>query len=233
MSASTPQLPAPVEDGVLGRYRLRARIASGGAGSVFAAEDACGGNEVVVKFIDAREDALGGWVKEMRIALRLVHPHIVRCRSVGYDQELQAWALIYDYATGGSLRRALIQHKGETETLAPTVLGQVGSALNYAHSQNVIHRDVKPENIVATPTDGGPTWKLTDFGDARHLLEGDSAESVVGSLTYMAPETFSGNTTRASDLYSLGVVGIEMLDGKIPTRRAIRDFARQHWRAPG
>lgn len=207
---------------VLGQYELMARIASGGSGSVFLAKDQRDRSEVVVKFIDAREDALNGWVREMRIALRLTHDSIVRCRTVGFDETLGAWALVYDYADGGSLRRALVQSTGFGPGLARDVLRNVADALAFAHRQGVIHRDVKPENIVKGRVEGHSRWQLTDFGDARFLARGGLAETVVGSLSYMAPETFVGKTTRLSDQYALGVVGLECLRGNIQSRREIR-----------
>ncbi|MEM6533098.1 MAG: serine/threonine-protein kinase [Myxococcota bacterium] len=199
------------------------RIASGGAGSVFLARDQRDNCDVVVKFIDAREDAMDGWVREMRIALRLSHPSVVQCRTVGYDENLGAWALVYDYASGGSLRRALVQDRTLSVEGAVELLRDISSALSYAHRQGVIHRDVKPENIVKRFSDADG-WQLTDFGDSRFLARGSIAETVVGSLSYMAPETFVGKSTHLSDQYALGVVVVECLRGAIQSRRQLRSI---------
>ncbi|MEL6543104.1 MAG: serine/threonine-protein kinase [Myxococcota bacterium] len=223
MNAPRPHKP----EWVLGQFELVTRIASGGSGSVFLARDSRDGSEVVVKFIDAREDALNGWVREMRIALRLAHPKIVRCRTVGFDETLGAWALVYDYAKGGSLRRALVQGSRLGSDLSHAVLSDIAQALAFAHEQGVIHRDVKPENIVLSGDGPDARWQLTDFGDARFLARGGLAETVVGSLSYMAPETFVGKTTQLSDQYSLGAVGLECIRGSIQSRQDLRALSTE------
>ena len=129
---------------VLGRYQLTDRVGTGSSGSVFAATDSQTGSEVVVKFFDGAEDGFPSWTSELRLVMRFKHPNIVPCLDAGFDEVHQLWALVFARAHGGSLRRALIAGTLRKEQHAQVLLN-VASALVYAHSQGVIHRDVKPD----------------------------------------------------------------------------------------
>ncbi|MBC7794588.1 MAG: serine/threonine protein kinase, partial [Clostridia bacterium] len=212
---------------VLGRYRLESRIASGGAGTVFAASDALSDDRVVVKYLDAADDTLAAFVRESRLALRLRHPGIVSCLNVGFDASSGLWLIVYERALGGSLRRILVQRPVMPISEVARLVAEVASALAYAHDQNVIHRDIKPENILAAET-GDAAWMLTDFGAGRFLEDGTSSSSLVGSLAYMAPEALGRNAGAASDQYALGVVALEALLGKLPGRYEVLAFRAQH-----
>ena len=198
---------------VLGRYRLGARLAAGSLGTVVAAVDERSGRAVAVKFFDGADDNYGAWVDEMRLAVRLEHPHIVPCLDAGHDPRWGMSVLVFAQALGGSLRRAMAVRRfapAEVERL----LAEVAAGLAHAHAHGVVHRDVKPENILALARPGEPPWALTDFGAGRFLARGATMRSLAGSLEYMAPEVFTSGADAACDQFSLGVVGLELLMGE-------------------
>ena len=208
------QQPEPLL--VLGRYQLGARIGAGAAGSVFRAVDTRTSQDVVVKFFDGEEDGFPTWASEMRLVLRFKHGNIVSCLDTGFDESHRLWVLVFELAKGGSLRRALAAKRRFTTPQMARLLIDVGSALAYAHAQGVVHRDVKPENILAKTEDEHTSWLLTDFGAGRFLGRGEVARSLAGSVEYMAPEVLHRAATAASDQFSLGVLGVELMLGRLP-----------------
>jgi len=212
-------------DEVLGRYRLGERIAAGSLGTVVAATDLRSGDAVAVKFFDGAADNYAAWVDEMRLAVRLTHPHVVACRDAGHDERWGMSVLVFARAMGGSLRRALASGRSFSPAEIHRLLAEMAGALWHAHAQGVIHRDVKPENILAMERTGEPPWALTDFGAGRFLARGALLGSLAGSLQYMAPELLGEGADASCDLYSLGVVGLELLLGarpELPERTAFR-----------
>ena len=222
---------------VLGRYRVGGRLAAGAAGTVVAAVDEEDGAEVVVKFFDGSADNFAAWVREVRLAMRLRHPNIARCINAGHDPEWGRPVLVFARAKGGSLRRALAAGRRFDAEAARILLAEVAGALGYAHELGVVHRDVKPENILAAAGLGEPPWLLSDFGAGRFLARGETSRSLAaspaGSLQYMAPEAMSRGASPASDQYSLGIVGVEVVTGELPDRRARAEFRLAHRRAGG
>ena len=211
-------LPARSEQElVLGRYQLGSRIGAGAMGSVFRAIEPSSGQEVVVKFFDGQEDGFSSWASEMRLALRFRHRNIVACLDMGFDERQRLWALVFAQAKGGSLRRAIASGRRFSGRQLGQVLLDIASALAYAHAQGVVHRDVKPENILAQAAGEDSIWLLTDFGSGRFLAKGEVARSLAGSLQYMAPEVMQQSATAASDQFSLGVVGLELWLGRLPS----------------
>ncbi len=212
-------------DQVLGRYLLGERLAAGSLGTVVAATDLRTGDAVAVKFFDGATDNYAAWVDEMRLAVRLAHPHIVACRDAGHDPQWGMSVLVFTRAMGGSLRRAMASGRRFTPPEIHRLLTEMARALWHAHAQGVIHRDVKPENILAMERLGEPPWALTDFGAGLFLARGARLGSIAGSLQYMAPELLGEGADATSDLYSLGVVGLELLLGarpELPGRTAFR-----------
>ena len=217
----------------LGHYQLGSRLGAGAIGSVYAAVDVRSGQQVVVKFFDGQEEGFSPWASEMRLALRLRHPNIATCLDVGFDERQQLWALVFTRAQGGSLRRALVLGRRFSERKLAQLLLDIASALAYAHAHGVVHRDVKPENIVAQVDDEATAWLLTDFGAGRFLVPGEVARSVAGSLEYMAPEVTGAGATAASDQFSLGILGMELLLGRLPGSQERPDLARSLRRGSG
>jgi hypothetical protein len=209
---------------VLGRYRLGSRLGSGGFGTVFSARDERLGRVVAVKVIPA--GAADGFDergrREALAAARLDHPGIVSVFDAGEDDE--ARYLISELVEGATLDR--LQREGRLSDRDVLRIGlTLAGALAHAHDRGVIHRDVKPQNVIVpdVPEEGRAAAKLTDFGVAH--LAGDEpltmTGDVVGTLAYMAPEQAAGERVDdRADLYSLALVLYEALAGVNPVRAA-------------
>jgi eukaryotic-like serine/threonine-protein kinase len=220
-SDPTEALPgAPGPRLVLGRYRLERRLGAGGFGVVWLAWDEKLEREVAVKSIP-RENGGGERVeREARAAARLNHPGIVGIYELAADTH--DIYLVSELVRGRTLAELL-----RAGALADRDVARIGvalcDALDHAHARGVIHRDVKPQNVmvVAEPAAGAGFAKLADFGVA-HVASGDQLTrtgDVVGTLAYMAPEQADGaRTTPASDVYSLALTLYEAWTGTNPVR---------------
>jgi hypothetical protein len=217
--------PGPDDGGesrrVLGRYRLARRIGSGGFGVVWLAEDEHLQRAVAVKRIVMHDAAVAARAeREARAAARLSHPGIVALYESGRDDE--AVYLVSELVRGRTL--ADLMEEGELSDRDVLRLGvALCDALAHAHGRGVIHRDVKPGNVIVpdAPHEGAGVAKLTDFGVARMI--GDDALTVtgdvVGTLAYMAPEQADGRAAgEEADLYALALVLYEALSGVNPVR---------------
>ena len=208
---------APV---VLGRYRLRRRLGTGGFATVWLARDERLDREVAIKILP-RERVIGGrFEREARAAARLAHPGIVTLYEAAVDDE--GAYLVSEFVHGTTLDRLLADGR-----LSDRDVVQIGialcDALAHAHANGVIHRDVKPSNVLipARPTSPAGLARLTDFGVAR-VLGGDSLTrtgDVIGTAAYMAPEQAQGLPAGGSaDLFSVALVLYEALTGVNPVR---------------
>jgi eukaryotic-like serine/threonine-protein kinase len=205
---------------VLGRYRLAHRLGAGAFGTVWLARDERLGREVAVKIVP-RERVLGGrFEREARAAARLAHPGIVTLYEAAVDEE--GAYLVSELVRGATLHASLQAGRlSDRDILAIGVA--LCDALAHAHAQGIVHRDVKPSNVLVPDHPATPPQvaKLTDFGVAR-VLGGDSLTltgDVVGTAGYMAPEQAEGLESGASaDLYSLALVIYEALTGVNPVR---------------
>ncbi|HEX5194531.1 MAG TPA: protein kinase [Solirubrobacteraceae bacterium] len=201
-----------------GRYRLDARIAAGGMSTVYKAFDETLEREVAVKLMhrEVASDSyqLERFRREARAVARLSHPHIVGVIDTGEDDGRPY--IVFEYVEGETLKER-IRRNGRlpiTESIAYAI--EIARALGLAHSQHIVHRDVKPQNVLI---DNEGSAKVTDFGIARTLEEdGLTADGrVLGTTDYVSPEQALGRpVTGQSDLYSLGVVLYEMLTGEVP-----------------
>ena len=210
--------PFGLDGVVLGRYRLVTPLGTGAFASVWLAVDERLEREVAVKIIPERRVIQARFEREAWAASRLSHPAIVTLYEAVAEED--AAYLVSELVKGFTLEEALT--KGQLSDRDLVEIGVVlCDALAYAHSERIIHRDVKPSNILvpASPPAGTPSAKLTDFGVA-HAIGGDSLTAtgdVIGTPLYMAPEQAAGRPPGVSaDLYSLALVVYEGLTGVNP-----------------
>jgi Tol biopolymer transport system component/tRNA A-37 threonylcarbamoyl transferase component Bud32 len=217
-----------LQQGLGTTYVIERELGGGGMSRVFVADEAALGRKVVVKVLRPElAEALSAerFKREVRLAAKLQHPHIVPLLAAG---EIEPGVLFYTmpFVEGESLRQRLQRDAGLPIGETVRIMGDVAGALAYAHRSGVVHRDVKPENILLS--EGGAV--VADFGIAKAITasrDGDGDSSAGSSLTatgtsigtpvYMAPEQAVGGTVdHRADLYALGVVGYEMLTGQAP-----------------
>jgi eukaryotic-like serine/threonine-protein kinase len=200
---------------VLDRYRLVRRLGSGGFGTVWEAHDERLDRAVAVKRIPLDGEENPRAEREALAAARLQHPAIVSLYEAGHDDE--AWWLVSELVRGRTLGD--LEHDGALSDLDVVRVGaELCEALGHAHARGVVHRDVKPGNVMVA--DDGSA-KLTDFGIARLVDSGALTRTgdVVGTIAYMAPEQAEGRrVTEAADLYALALVLYEALTGTNPVR---------------
>src|SRR5919205_2759864 len=218
------------------RYRLEEQIGSGGMSSVYRAFDPTLERWVAIKLmhrdISHDPDQLERFRREARAVARLNHPHVVTVIDAGEDDGTPY--IVFEYVAGETLKdriRRLGQQLPITEALAYAI--EIGRALEAAHQELLVHRDVKPQNVLL---DHEGRAKVTDFGIARSL-EGEGltlAGRVLGTTDYVSPEQALGeDVTQQSDIYSLGIVLYEMLTGEVPYKAdAPVAVAMKHVRDP-
>ncbi len=201
-----------------GRYRLDERIAGGGMGDVWRGTDEVLGRTVAVKILlPALLDEPGFAERfrgEARTMATINHPGVVDVYDYGSDQQLAF--LVMEYVEGDALSRTLSRVGRLTPARTMALVAQAADALQAAHANGIVHRDVKPGNLLVRPNG---TLVLTDFGIARSALVGQLtvAGSVLGTASYISPEQASGAVaTSASDVYALGVVAYQCLSGHRP-----------------
>jgi len=202
-----------------GRYAVLKKLGEGGKGVVYKARDTVLNRVVAIKMLKSgvlSEEAYSRFMREAQAVAKLNHPNIVSIYDIGKEDEKQFFVL--EFVDGMSLRElggTYPEGKCDTQTVLRTSI-DVCSALQYAHSQSVLHRDVKPENILITQEG---IAKLMDFGLAKMLGQPSITQEgiIVGTVAYVAPEIALGKGADArSDLYSFGAVLYEMATGKPP-----------------
>jgi eukaryotic-like serine/threonine-protein kinase len=208
-------------DRVLGeRYRLIREIARGGMASVWEAQDGLLDRHVAVKLLHAQLAAdpefLERFRREARAAARLSHPNIVSIYDVGEDAETRTPYIVMELVEGGNLKDRIRRAAPLADDEIRAIGAAIASTLQYAHQRGLIHRDVKPQNVLLGE-DGRP--RLTDFGIAQALASSGLTRTgaVMGSVHYLAPELARGRpATPQSDVYGLGAVLYEMATGRVP-----------------
>jgi serine/threonine protein kinase len=195
----------------VGKYRILSPLGSGGFGSVYLAEDTWIDKKVAIKVPHRQNLDFGELLREPRLLASLSHPNIVTVLTA--EKQDAVFFIVMEYVPGDTLE-AVIERDGSLDLArALDYTCQICNAVDHAHSQGIIHRDLRPGNVLVT--DNG-LIKVADFGTSRFLEIAAHGTTVIGSPPYMAPEQFQGKAVFASDIYSLGVTMYQMFTGVLP-----------------
>ncbi|MBI3792154.1 MAG: serine/threonine protein kinase, partial [Gemmatimonadetes bacterium] len=220
----TEELRDRLQRALGGAYTLEQELGGGGMSRVFVARENALGREVVVKILptDVAGVSVERFKREIMTAARLQHPHIVPLLNAGEVDGVPYFTM--PFVKGEGLRQRLRSHGALETSEAVRLMRDVASALAYAHKEGVVHRDIKPDNVLLS----GGSATVTDFGVAKALRDAAAAPSGDGALTqmgialgtpmYMAPEQAAADpgVDHRADLYSFGVMAYEMLAGQPP-----------------
>ena len=209
----------------LGGYRIEQQIGQGGMGIVYRVTNVALGRVYALKVLAPEladdEQFRRRFQREMRIAASIDHPNVVGIHYAGEQDGFLFLAM--DYVHGEDLRQLILRDGAVDPSRAVGILTQVGFALDAAHAKGLVHRDIKPGNMLLTIRDGEERAYLTDFGLAKRsstLAELTVTGSIVGTADYMSPEQVRGEPTDVrTDIYALGCVFFQMLTGKVPYER--------------
>lgn len=202
----------------LGNYRLLQLLGQGGFADVYLSEHIHLHTQAAIKVLQVRliENNVQSFLNEARTIAHLVHPYIIRVLDFGVQDDIPF--LVMDYAPKGTFRQRFLNGHGQRLPATPLFpyIKQTAAALQYAHDKKLVHRDVKPENMLLGPND---EVLLSDFGFA--LIQSSTSRSsmeTAGTAAYMAPEQLQGKPRPASDQYALGIIAYEWLTGSCPFR---------------
>lgn len=202
----------------LGQYHILDELGSGGMGHVFRAQHVMMGRTVAIKVLPrnkSKPEAEAAFLREIRMLGRLDHDNLVRALDAGHDGKV--YYLVTELVPGLDLRRQVLRYGKLDETMAASVISQAARGLGHAHSQGLVHRDVKPANLLVTPEGH---VKVLDLGLAGSALEGESTKlgRIVGTMDYMAPEQIRSVDTvgPSADVYSLGCTLYFSVTGEVP-----------------
>jgi serine/threonine-protein kinase len=195
----------------VGKYRIISTLGSGGFGAVYLAEDTWIDKKVALKVPHRQNMDFGELLREPRLLASLSHPNIVTVLTA--EKQDSVFFIVMEYVAGETLE-AIIERDGALDlTRALDYTCQICNAVDHAQKQGIIHRDLRPGNVLVTEQG---MLKVADFGTSRFLEIAAHGTTVIGSPPYMAPEQFQGKAVFASDIYSLGVTMYQMLTGELP-----------------
>jgi beta-lactam-binding protein with PASTA domain len=200
-----------------GRYRIMRKLGTGGMANVYLAEDQELGRRVAIKILDDRHAGDDQFVerfrREAKNAARLSHPNIVSIYDRGEAEG--TYYIAMEYLDGRSLKELILSRGPAPVPIAIDYARQILGALRFAHRHGIVHRDIKPHNVLV---DAEGRLKVTDFGIARAgASQMTEAGSIIGTAQYLSPEQAKGSPVdQTSDLYSVGVVLYELLTGTVP-----------------
>src|SRR5918992_1241842 len=200
-----------------GRYRIRERIGSGGMADVYCAEDTQLGRDVALKVLHRRfaqdQEFVKRFQREAQSAAALQHPNVVNVFDRGRHDG--TYYIAMEYLPGLTLKEVIARDAPLRQEQAIDYTLQVLQAAGFAHRRGVIHRDLKPHNVMVT---GHGQAKVTDFGIARAgASEMTETGSIMGTAQYLSPEQAQGQgVSAASDLYSVGIILYELVTGQVP-----------------
>src|SRR5262252_5559171 len=200
-----------------GRYRIVRKLGTGGMANVYLAEDEVLGRRVAIKILNDRHAGDDQFVerfrREAKNAASLSHPNIVSIYDRGEAEG--TYYIAMEYLDGRSLKELIVARGPAPVNVAIDYARQILAALRFAHRHGIVHRDIKPHNVLV---DAEGRLKVTDFGIARAgTSQMTEAGSIIGTAQYLSPEQARGSAVSpSSDLYSVGVVLYEMLTGEVP-----------------
>jgi serine/threonine protein kinase len=219
-----------------GKYQVNDLVATGGMGRVYRARQRGMERWVALKVLHGRHSGDDTVVKrfytEMRATARIEHPHTVRVYDFGHTDDGDLF-LVMELLRGPTLSTVMDAEAPMAPQRVARIGGRIARALEAAHANGVVHRDLKPDNVLLTTQYGTPDWvKVLDFGLAR--IENDTAQDLtavgkrVGTPLYMAPEYIEHRLVdERSDIYALGAVLYELATGQLPYRGSAREILRQ------
>ena len=198
-------------DQIVGKYKILSTIGSGGFGTVYLAEDTWIDKKVALKVPHRQNMDFGELLREPRLLAALSHPNIVSILTA--EKQENIFFIVMEYVKGETLETVITQAGALDVPTALDYTCQICNALDHAHRHGVLHRDLRPSNVLVSDTG---LLKVADFGTSRFLEVAAHGTTVIGSPPYMAPEQFQGKAMFASDIYSLGVTMFQMLTGDLP-----------------
>ena len=198
-------------DQVIGKYRILSPLGSGGFGAVYLAQDTWIDKKVALKVPHKQNVDFSEMLKEPRLLASMSHPNIVTVLTA--EKQNDTFFIVMEYVTGETLESIIIREGALDLPRALDFTCQMCNAVDHAHRAGVLHRDLRPGNMLVSDTG---MLKVTDFGTSRILEIAAHGTTVIGSPPYMAPEQFYGKATFASDVYSIGVTMYQMLTGELP-----------------
>lgn len=218
-----------------GRYKIKSHLGTGGMATVYLAQDLILERLVAVKVLrfdfHTNQDAMRRFQREAQSATQLVHPNIVGVYDVGEEQGTHY--IVMEYVKGTDLKEYIRQRGPLPPREAVRIMTQIVSAISAAHQNRIIHRDIKPQNILI---DEEGNVKITDFGIAIALSETSLTQTntLLGSVHYLSPEQARGGmATIRSDIYALGIVLYELLVGEVPFEgESAVSIALKHFQEP-
>src|SRR5438128_12571265 len=196
---------------IIGKYKILSTIGSGGFGTVYLAEDTWIDKRVALKVPHKQNLDFSELLREPRLLATLNHPNIVAILTA--EKQENVFFIVMEFVPGETLESIIAREGALDVTRALDYICQICNAVDHAHRQGVLHRDLRPSNVLVT--DGG-LLKVADFGTSRFLEIAAHGTTVIGSPPYMAPEQFQGKAVFASDIYSFGVTMYQMLTGVLP-----------------
>lgn len=196
---------------IVGKYKILSTIGSGGFGTVYLAEDTWIDKKVALKVPHKQSAGFAELLREPRLLASLDHPNIVTILTA--EKQQKVFFIVMEYVPGETLETIIAQEGALDLPRALDYTCQICNAVDHAHRHGVLHRDLRPSNVIVT--DRG-LLKVADFGTSRFLEIAAHGTTVIGSPPYMAPEQFQGKAVFASDIYSLGVTMYQMMTGTLP-----------------
>ena len=195
----------------LGKYKIVSPLGSGGFGTVYLATDTWIDKDVAIKVPHKQNLNFSELLREPRLLAALSHPNIVSITTA--EKQDNIFFIVMEYVAGETLENVIAKGGALEIDRAVDYACQICLAVDHAHRQGVIHRDLRPPNVLVAESG---MLKVADFGTSRFLEIAAHGTTVIGSPPYMAPEQFDGKAVFASDLYSLGVTMYQMLTGVLP-----------------